>query len=219
MVRRSLQPVLAQTLLLHEELSALWDDLPAPESRRSLLVAGFCEIVRQHATSQVILADAEFDVTATTLVRPAFEALVRAIWCMGGAGDDWIGEFLSPNPDALASDAETAMGPSVQKMLEEIRTHHPEHIHRSLFDMKRHTWRAMHSYVHGGIRPFMQGLVGFQEHEVAGVVINANGMLLWATNLLRMSRGVTSPQLPGLQRKYAACLPPANNDKGKSANP
>ena len=210
MSKRSLQPILEQTRLLHEALSDLWDDLPAPDSSRSLLVAGFCEIVRQHALSQVILADAEIDVTATTLVRPAFEALVRATWCMGGAGEEWIQKFLSPNPEALASDAETAMGPSVQKMLDDISEHHPAHIHQTLVELKKSTWRAMHSYVHGGIRPFMQALVGFQEHEVAGVVVNANGMMLWATNLLRMSRGAQSPQLPDLQRKYSACLPSVN---------
>ena len=69
MSKRSLQPILEQTHLLYEALSDLWDDLPAPDSQRSLLVAGFCEIVRQHALSQVILADAENDVTATTLVN------------------------------------------------------------------------------------------------------------------------------------------------------
>jgi len=211
MSKRSLQPILEQTELLHEALFKLWNDLPDPDSPRSLLVAGFCEIVRQHVLSQVILADAGIDVTATTLVRPAFEALVRAAWCMGGASEEWIQKFLSPNPEALTSDAETAMGPSVQKMLDDIREHHPAHIHQTLVELKASTWRAMHSYVHGGIRPVVQAFAGFQEHEVAGVVVNANGMMLWATNLLRMSRGVPSPQLPNLQRKYFACLPPVNN--------
>ena len=219
MPQRSLQPILAQTRLLHEELTDLWVGLPDPDSQRPLLVTGFCEIVRQHVASQAILAEAEIDVTATTLVRPTFEALVRAIWCMGCASDDWIMKFLSPNPDALASDAETAMGPPVPKMLDEIQAHHPGQIHESLLRMKQYTWRAMHSYVHGGIRPFMQGLSGFREHEVAGVVMNANGMLLLATNLLRMSRGVRSPQLPELQKKYAACLPPPNNGAENGANP
>ena len=50
MSKRSLQPILEQTRLLHEALSDLWDDLPAPDSPRSLLVAGFCEIVRQRVT-------------------------------------------------------------------------------------------------------------------------------------------------------------------------
>jgi hypothetical protein len=205
---RSLRPILEQTTLFHVELFALWDDLPAPDSRRSLLVAGYCEIVRQHAVAQALLADAEIDVSATTLVRPAFEALLRAMWCMAGADDAWIAKFLSPNPEAVTSDAETEMGPPVRKMLDDIAKHHPAEIHRRLVALKERTWRAMHSYVHGGIRPLVQGLSGFREHEVAGVVVNANGMLLMATNLLRMSRMVRSPQLPDLQRRHASCLPP-----------
>lgn len=210
MTKRSLQPTLEQTAQFHEELFDLWRGLPDPASHRALLVTGYCEIVRHHAVSQAILANAEMDVSATTLVRPAFEAMVRAMWCMSGASDEWIRKFLSPNPEAVHSDAETEMGPSVNKMLDDIRLHHPVHIHQSLVEMKKSTWRAMHSYVHGGIRPLAQGLSPFSEHEVAGVVMNANGMLLWVTNLLRMSRGVLSPKLPELQGKYAACLPPAD---------
>ncbi|MFZ5636311.1 MAG: DUF6988 family protein [Pseudomonadota bacterium] len=212
MTKRSLKPILEQTMQLHAELFDLWRDLPDPACHRALLVTGYCEIVRHHAVSQAILADAGMDVSATTLVRPAFEAMVRAVWCAGGASDEWIRKFLSPNPEALHSDAETEMGPNVGKMLDEIRPHHPAHIHQQLMGLKKSTWRAMHSYVHGGIRPLAQGLSPFPEHEVAGVVMNANGMLLTATNLLRMSRGVRSPQLPKLQKKYAACLPPADFD-------
>lgn len=207
MSRRILQPILEQTELLHADLHPLWEGLPGPSTQRALVVTGFCEIVRQHARSQAILAHAGNDVTAATLVRPAFEALIRAVWCMGGASDAWIERFLSPHPQAMSSDAETAMGPSVQKMLDDIGLHHPAHIHQMLADLKQHTWRAMHSYVHGGIRPLVQGIAGFREHEVAGVVINANGMMLLATNLLRMSRGVRSPQLPELQKRYSPCLP------------
>jgi hypothetical protein len=208
---RSLPPLLEQTAQLHEELIALWNELPDPVSNRAMLVTGFCEIVRQHTISQILLADAGIDVSATTLVRPAFEALVRGMWCLAGAEDAWIEKFLSPTPEAVKSDAETQMGPPVQRMLDDIARHHPAEIHRVLVDLKRQTWRAMHSYVHGGIRPLVQGLVGFREHEVAGVVMNANGMLVMATNLLRMSRGVDSPQLSALQMRYASCMPPLNS--------
>jgi hypothetical protein len=211
MSQRFIDEILEQTERLHEALFALWDDLPDVDSPRSLLVTGYCEIVRQHAISQAYLAHAKLDVSATTLVRPTFEAMVRAMWCMAGADDAWIAKFLSPNPEAVNSDAETEMGPPVHKMLDDIKKHHPAEIHGGLVALKRATWRAMHSYVHGGIRPVAQGLSGFREHEVAGVVVNANGMLLMTTNLLRMSRGVRSPQLPDLQKRHASCLPPAGN--------
>jgi len=127
---------------------------------------------------------------------------------MGGADDEWIERFLTPRPDVDLLGSETAMGPNVQRMLDQIEDKHPPHVHQMLVELKDQTWRAMHSYVHGGIRPFVQGLVGFREHEVTGVVMNANAMLVVATDVVRMACGLSSPQLPGLQKKHAACLPP-----------
>lgn len=207
-MQRALEPVVEQTILLHQDLDELWRDLPEPPSRRCLAVLGFSVILRQHVASQVLLAQGGLDVPATTLVRPAYEALVRAIWCMGGADDEWIERFLTPRPDLDLSGSETAMGPNVQRMLDQIEDKHPAHIHQMLVELKDETWRAMHSYVHGGIRPFVQGLVGFREHEVTGVVMNANAMLVVATNVVRMACGLASPQLPELQKKHASCLPP-----------
>lgn len=209
---RSIEQVLEETPRLHEALLPLWEDLPVPSSRRTEVVHGYCALVRQHTCSQWLLARAGRDVSATTLVRPAFEALVRGIWCMAGAEDAWVEKFLTPTQEAVASDAETVIGPPVQKMLDDIRQHHPEHIHRRLVDLKTGSWRAMHSYVHGGIRPVLQSRVDAPEltgHALAGVIINANSMLAMATNLVRMSSGIRTPQLPEIQKRHAACLPPS----------
>lgn len=212
-MQRILQPVVEQSLLLHESLTSLWSDLPKPRSHRSLAVLGFASIVRQHAEGQLLLAQSGLDVSATTLVRPAYEALIRAIWCLGGADDAWIDRFLTFRPEVDLTGAETTMGPTVQAMLDAISAKHPAEIHRTLTKLKEQTWRAMHSYVHGGIRPFVQGLVGFREHEVAGVVTNANAMFVMATNVVRMACGLRSPQLPELQKRYSACLPPERRDE------
>lgn len=193
-------------MLFHEAVHPLWDVVPL-SNRRSLAAAGFCLIVRQHATSQLVLAAEHLDVSATTLVRPTFEALVRAIWCRDGASDDWLEGFLSSAPDAVTSDAETRTGPPVDSMLQSIRGRHPTWLFESLERLKQQTWRAMHSYVHGGVRPFAQALSPMPGHELAGVVINANGMLLLATQIYRMSAGAASPSLASLQQAHARCLP------------
>ncbi|WP_425386818.1 DUF6988 family protein [Arenimonas oryziterrae] len=209
-MQRRLQPVVEETEKFHVEVETLWANLPQPASRRSMVVHGYCLLVRQHVFGQVVLARAGLDVPATTLVRPAFESLVRAIWCSRAANESWIARFVTPNPDAVQSDGETEMGPNVQRMLDQIEAKEPSHIHQSLLELKRETWRAMHSFVHGGIRPVIQSLARFPEHEVAGVIMNANLMLVVATNLVRMNSGVPSPQLPALQMRYAGCLPPSS---------
>ncbi|QOW22996.1 DUF6988 family protein [Novilysobacter avium] len=195
------------THALHQALCPLWDDLPEPSSARELAVRGFANIVRQHAMAQWVLVQRELDVSATALVRPTYEALVRVVWTLRGADDSWIEGFFSPTKDALKSHAETRKGPDVAAMLAVIERYHPAEIFQPLLSLKEHTWRAMHSYVHSGIRPVVQSFVVFPADEAASLLINANGMLMLATNAVRIAHRLRSPMLPELQRQYADCLP------------
>jgi hypothetical protein len=195
--------------LLHLALDELWEELPAPLDKRMLVVRAFANIVKQHTTAQWVLIQHQLDVTATALVRPAYETMLRAIWAFRGADDAWIEEFLSPVPAALISDAETRMGSDVKTMLRVIAQHHPASIYEPLAALKDATWRGMHSYVHGGIRAVVQSSVPFPHHEAGSVLINANGMLILVTNVVRMAHGLWSPTLPLLQQQYADCLPNA----------
>jgi hypothetical protein len=188
-------------------IGVLWDELPEPSSLRELAVRGFANIVRQHAIAQWVLVQRELDVSATALVRPTYEALLRVIWTLRGADDTWIEGFFSPKKEALESDGETRKGPDVAAMLAVIARHHPAEIYQPLLDLKEATWRAMHSYVHGGIRPFVQSFVAFPPKEAASLLINANGMLILATNAVRVAHGLPSPMLSVLQEQYADCLP------------
>jgi hypothetical protein len=195
--------------LLHRALDELWEELPDPLDKRMVAVRGFANVVRQHTKAQWLLVQNELDVSATALVRPAYETMLRAIWAYRGAEDAWIEEFLSPVPAALTSDAETRMGPSVGDMLRVIAQNHPAFIYEPLVALKEATWRGMHSYVHGGIRAVAQSSMPFPHHEAGSLLMNANGMLILATNVVRMAHGLPSPTLPILQQQYADCLPNA----------
>ena len=196
------------THLFRTALHELWDELPEPITQRGLAVRGFANIVRQHTTSQLLLIQAELDVSATALLRPTYESLLRAIWAYKGADEQWIADFLTPTPQATETDAETRMGPDVGRMLSAIAMHHPEHIVQPLRELKDATWRAMHSYVHGGIRAVVQSLAPFPHEEAGSLLLNANGMVLMVTNVVRMAHGLQSGRLPGIQKQYAECLPP-----------
>ncbi|MDR6990656.1 hypothetical protein [Luteimonas sp. 3794] len=197
------------THALHCAIEPLWDELPEPTNLRELAVRGFANIVRQHVIAQWVLMQRELDVSATALVRPTYEALLRVLWTFRGANDAWLEGFLSPSEKAVETDAETRKGPDVAAMLAAIELHHPKEIYQPLLELKEATWRAMHSYVHGGIRPLVQTFVAFPSKEAASLLINANGMLILATNAVRMAHGLQSPMLPLLQRQYADCLPNA----------
>lgn len=198
------------TRAFHGALEPLWNELPETANKRVLAVHGFANIVRQHVAAQWVLVQHELDVSATALVRPTYEALVRATWVLHGAQDAWVAGFFTPRQEAVESDAETRKGPDVTAMLEVIARHHPADIHQPLVALKEATWRAMHSYVHGGIRPLVQSFVPFPHREAGSLLINANGMLLLVTNVVRMAHGLSSPMLPVLQQQYADCLPNAS---------
>ncbi len=195
------------TRLLRGALEPLWDELPEPTDLRVVTVRGFANIVRQHSASQWVLIQHDLDVSAMALVRPAYESLLRAIWALRGAEDAWIEGFFTPNDQAIKSDAETRKGPDVAAMLDMISRHHPPEIHQCLVELKDATWRAMHSYVHGGIRPVVQSLVAFPPQQAGSLLVNANGMLIMVTNVVRMAHGLSSPMLPVLQKQYADCIP------------
>jgi hypothetical protein len=46
----------------------------------------------------------------------------------------------------------------------------------------------------------------FPHHEAGSLLMNANNMLILATNVVRMAHGLSSPILPLLQHQYADCL-------------
>jgi hypothetical protein len=203
-----LERVLHGSRLLRNALDELWAELPVPANKRIVAVQGFANVVRRHTGAQWVLVQHELDVSALALVRPTYETLVRAVWALKGAKDEWIEDFLSPVPEAINSDAETRMGHDVVSMLRVIAENHPAAVYLPLAELKDATWRAMHSFVHGGIRAVAQSSMPFPHHEAGSMLINANYMLIMVTNVVRMAHGLWSPTLPLLQQQYADCLPP-----------
>jgi uncharacterized protein DUF6988 len=205
-----LESCLQQSSALHAELDQLWSGLTLPQSKRGQVVVGFCSIVREHVLSQHHLLAIGHHVTALTLVRPSYEALVRAIWCFHGASDGWIEKFLTPPEPDTDLRKETHTGPPVESMLDTIAKQHPEWVHRSLVELKEATWQPMHSYVHGGIRPVLQALLGFPDSKQVSVLRNSNGFWISATDVMRMVSNGRTGLLPPIQSHFAECLPPAS---------
>lgn len=205
---RSLTELLDHSAELHDALGELWSTVEPSRLPRGMAVAAYCSIVREHVLSQLHLLALGHSVTAMTLVRPSFEALVRAIWCLDGASDAWVVRFLSPlGPERDPAD-ETIKGPPVEAMLEVIQKRHPAFIHSALTGLKDATWKPMHSYVHGGVRPVLQSLIGCPEAQCCAMVLNANGFAMFSTNVLIIAAGGPQGHLPEIQRRFSACLPP-----------
>lgn len=204
----NLEEILKQSSDFHAEIDSLWKSFTPATTPRGYVVAGFCSIVREHVFSQQHLLSIGFDVTAMTLVRPSFESLVRAIWSLEGASDEWIRLFLTPPLQDADEGEETIKGPPVDSMLDTIKKHHPQWVHQSLDALKEGTWKPMHSYVHGGIRPVVQALAGCPEPNKIAVVLNGNGFVLFASNILQIACNGPGGRIAKIQLRYSQCLPP-----------
>ncbi|QNP41618.1 DUF6988 family protein [Lysobacter solisilvae (ex Woo and Kim 2020)] len=210
-MNQNIELVLQHSAALHTELDDLWGSFLLPSSDRGRVVAGYCSIVREHVLSQQRLLTFGFDVTAVTLVRPSFESLVRAIWSLKGASEEWIREFLTPPAPEVDARDETIKGPPVDSMLAVIAKHHPQWVHQSLSALKDETWKPMHSYVHGGIRPVLHVLLGCPDPQRVSLVLNGNGFFILATNVLQMACGGAPGRIAEIQRRFARCLPPQSS--------
>jgi len=205
----SLELVLEDSTKFQSEVTELWGGFRTSTSQRGQVVAGFCSVVREHVLGQQHLLALGFDVAAMTLIRPSFESLIRAIWSLEGASEDWIRRFLARPLASADTREETVKGPPVESMLETIQQHHPQWVHQSLVALKDGTWKPMHSYVHGGIRPVLQALVGCPEPQKVAVVLNGNGFVLFATNVLQICCGGPPGAIANIQRRHHRCLPHA----------
>lgn len=150
-------------------------------------------------------------------VRLQFETTIRSIWLLRGATDDWVQRFAEPVPDG--DTREPVMGPPIDSMLATIAKTEPAHIAASLGELKRRTWIAMNSYVHGGVRPVVQAMAERDEKQLANTLLNANGMGVMVANVMLMIQTNPAPtgRLAAIQWRFRAYLPPLDATPTPSA--
>ena len=178
-----------------------------PSTRKGVLATSISAVSLEHWRAQRLLLREGLYVTGFALVRLQFEAVVRAIWILECAKDDWMERFVTPMADGQLE--EPVLGPPVPAMLSAIATKAPV-IAGMLSQLKEGAWEPMHSYVHGGVRPIAHSMAGTTHYQLSAVLRNANGLGLLAVNAMTIV--LRGPRLNGfvahLQREYADCLPP-----------
>jgi hypothetical protein len=203
-----LEKMLGGSAELAEALAALLTHGGPPSSLRGLVAWGMASASLQHWHGQQLLIAHGLEVPAMAHVRLQFETAIRSIWLLRGATNDWVQRFAEPVPDGDMR--EPVMGPPIDSMLATIAKTEPAHIAASLGELKRLTWTAMNSYVHGGVRPVVQAMAGGTEKQLANTLLNANGMGVMVTNVMLMIQTNPAPTggLAAIQRRFQAYLPP-----------
>lgn len=149
---------------------------------RPQMISAAARLCLFHWESQLILVERKVFTSAAALMRPQFEATVRAVWLLAGASDDWIKKFCAPGN-------ETTDFPKIEKLLKRIKETEPHDIWERLDLFMRHSLGMMHSLVHGGVLALNSANGWHPEGAVLTQIRNANGLAIMAANLHLMAVG------------------------------
>lgn len=123
---------------LVECLRLLVHDRELPAMDRVRASASCHAIALEHHHSIVLLIERRLYGSAFALVRPAFEAYIRAEWLSRNATDEQVGSFLRDEEP-----------PSINVLLRELETS-PAFAEGNLSEIKRTHWAAICAYTHTG---------------------------------------------------------------------
>lgn len=140
--------------------------------RRSNLVAAYASLGLEHHRAIITLLRNGMNGSASALVRPLYEAVLRGCWVAKCASDSEVesvaedADYRFPTTDRLAKEADQALAD------------------RPLFvEMRRRAWGPMNSYTHGGLHQLQRrfdraGQLNpiFVEEELREVVSGATAM-------------------------------------------
>lgn len=191
-----------QALTLHLE-QGFYDDSP-----RDRVVSSLCNISFEHAHSLRLLIGEGNYTSAIALMRLQFEAATRAIWFHFAASESWVSKFDSPlTPENQDSTEKT---PTLSEMIKGIQDKGPPGPGEMLIQFKKVSWKAMNSFVHGGIHPLKRQNEGYPVQLIIQVIQNSNALMVMSGMVIalmskdvRLTKGMTPIQL-----KFKDCLPP-----------
>ena len=141
----------------------------------------------EHAHAVRVLFATRAPVSACALLRAQYEAVVRSAWAMYAANDAQLERLNAPLTIAAEDAAKNLRG--AQDMLSDLqkRTLAEQGLLPlvvPLVQIRDQSWRAMNSYVHGGIHPLQRSGEGFPIGLAENVLRNSNGMMQFAYGLL-----------------------------------
>ncbi len=144
-----------------------------------------------------------------SLFRPQYESLVRGIWLLHAASDNWIGKLNQTLNEESAKIGDKA--PNLSEMLAELKKEPsaPQHIVEQLYEYKDATLKALHSYTHGGMHPLTRIKSGYPYELMYNSLRNGNAVAALTGQLLAITTGDIQNMAPirKLHIKYPDCFP------------
>jgi len=164
-------------------------------------------VVYEHSESVKILISTGNLTSATGLVRLQYEALVRAIWLLYAASDVAVDKLMAELTNESAQKANKL--PMLSEMLTKLEGKAPIEAMDALNEFKEYSWKALSSYVHGGIHAISRHSKGYPVEQLIQLLKISNGLLIMAGMLLVILSGDPKQKgkIPSIQMKFKDCLP------------
>lgn len=184
MTEGHLDRLLDRTAIFHTSLLEHVQSLaPAPDQRFiTSFQSGLLSL--EHAVSALLLLEQGLLSSAIALTRPQFESLVRGVWLLHAASDNWVNKLSEPLTMENAKRANEGEG--LAEMLKQLEANPqaPTGIVAQLREYKDVAWKAMNSYAHGGLHPLSRTLNGYPTQLIFDVIRNSNAVTALSTQLL-----------------------------------
>lgn len=189
MTEEKLLQLIERTATFHERVQQHVQTLtPYPDVRFiTAFQSGLLSL--EHAVSALVLFEQGLFSSAIALTRPQFESLVRGIWLLHAASENWVTKLSEPLTMESAKRANEGEG--LAEMLKQLEANPdaPAGIVAQLREYKEVTWKAMNSYAHGGLHPLSRTMSGYPAQLIYDVIRNANAVVALTAQLLAILSG------------------------------
>jgi hypothetical protein len=165
-----------------------------------------CSVALEHSVSVRQFALHGNYTSGICICRSQFEALTRAMWLFYAASDEKV-ENTMAEANTLSNTAEQK--PSNEGMIKAMKCKAPEQAVLMLSEFRDIQWRALNSYVHGGIHALQRHGAGYPEELVKEVIKSSNGLLTMTAMMAAILTGndVIVKDISKIQRRHEECLP------------
>lgn len=182
-------------------------DLPVLDAERLRVADTACSLSLEHWHAVRGLLELGLLPSALVVHRAQFEALVRSVWLAYAAPETDVAK-LSATLDLEAEQAAKNI-PTVNEMLQQMRTKAPAQAQAALGRFKEHSWKALNSYTHAGLHPLRRHEAGYPVALVHNVLCNSNGLGVMACMQAVVLSGAQPLQRAVLDiaARYPGCMP------------
>lgn len=171
-----------------DHLRGLLDNIEIVDSSpRKAACANAADLSIEHAHAVRTLIGSGTGNSACVVLRAQYEALVRSAWAMYAATDAQVDKLnlpLGPESEQAAKNLSGA-----QDMLTALKKRMEAEpaltgLVAPLNQIHEVSWRALNSFVHGGLHPVQRIEGGFPEYLATQVLLMSNGMMHMAHRMM-----------------------------------